>query len=285
MESGAAGRARNTMYESYWQLRAKPFESTGDAAFFYPSEAHQGSLLKLRYAIENRRSAALLVGAAGVGKTLIVRSLRQYLGDAYGPLVHLVFPELTAGELLAYVARGLGAKETSVGEAGVDRRVHAIEQVLADHVRRGKHAVVIIDEAHRLAGTPTFEALRLLTNFDIEGRPALTMLLVGQTPLLAALDRMPQLEERLAVKTLLRPLSAEETRAYVEHRLRAAGAERELFDSAALEAVHELAHGVPRRINRLCDLSLLIGYAEEQPIIGAAQVENVSHELVSISPE
>jgi len=273
------------MYESYWQLNKKPFEHVFDPAFFFPGEAHHGALLKLRYAIENRRTAALLVGTSGVGKTLLVRQLRQHLSPAFGPMVHLVFPEMSPAELLAYLASGLEGGQTPASHLGLDHNIRALEQALAENLRQGRHAVLVVDESHLLAGTETLEAMRLVTNFEVDGRPAMTLLLVGQPTLLPALDRMPQLEERLSVKSLLRPLTSEETGLYIQHRLGAAGAKREIFDAGAVEAVYQLTHGVPRRINRLCDLTLLIAYAEERTAINGEQVEGVAEELVSVGPE
>src|SRR4029079_12254184 len=100
------------MYEAYWQLQSRPFENSPDARFYYPSESHQGALLKLRYAIENRRGAALLAGALGTGKSLAVATLRRLLPDSFAPFVHLVFPDMPARELLAYLAAELGAPGT-----------------------------------------------------------------------------------------------------------------------------------------------------------------------------
>ncbi len=143
----------------------------------------------------------------------------------------------------------------------------------------------MIDEAQELAEAGTLETVRLLLNFEHEAVSAMTLLLVGQPALLPLLDRMPQLDERLAVKCLLRRLSLEETIGYIQHRLEAAGAGREIYDASALEAIHHLTLGVPRRINRLCDLTLLIGYAEERELISREQVEAVSEELVAVVPE
>ena len=92
------------MYEPYWQLETKPFENTSDARFYYPSESHQGALLKLRYALQNQRAAALLCGPAGLGKTLLVRTLARQLPETFRPFVHLVFPQLPPDQLLAYLA-------------------------------------------------------------------------------------------------------------------------------------------------------------------------------------
>jgi type II secretory pathway predicted ATPase ExeA len=108
---------------------------------------------------------------------------------------------------------------------------------------------------------------------------------VGQPQLLPALERMPGLESRLGVKCLLRPLNLEETISYVTHRLNAAGASHEIFTPEALTMLYQLTDGNPRRINRLCDLALLIGYAEEQMRINAPHIEAVANELVTVAPE
>jgi general secretion pathway protein A len=124
-----------------------------------------------------------------------------------------------------------------------------------------------------------------LLNFEWNGRPGMTLLLVGQTGLLPMLDRVPQLEERLGVKCLLRTFRESETAEYVAHRLQLAGANQPIFEEDALPALHNLTQGVARRINRLCDLALLIGYAEEWPSISAGHLESVSQELVAVVPE
>src|SRR3954451_8356227 len=93
-----------TMYETYWRLSSNPFENGADQRFYYPSEVQQGALLKLRYAVESRRGAALLTGAASSGKTLLVNALRKQLPDIFPPFVHLVFPQMTSREMLAYLA-------------------------------------------------------------------------------------------------------------------------------------------------------------------------------------
>ncbi len=122
-------------------------------------------------------------------------------------------------------------------------------------------------------------------NFEAEGRPALSLLLSAQPAILPMLERMPQLDERLGVKCLLRPFSLEETAAYATHRLKTAGAKRTIIDSDAFATLHELTGGVARRINRLCDLALLIGYAEERKTLSASHFEAVCQELVTIAPE
>ena len=132
------------MYENYWQLEAKPFENTADARFYYPAETHQGALLKLRYAVENRRVAALLAGAAGLGKSLIVQTLLRQLDESYSPHVHVVFPQMPPDQLLAYLAESLSGTEHIGGAASIERSVRSIERSLAENAEKGRHAVIEI---------------------------------------------------------------------------------------------------------------------------------------------
>ena len=273
------------MYESYWNLDRKPFEEAADAELYYPSESHQGALLKVRYAVESRRSAAVLAGASGTGKTLLVSLLKQHLPEEFRPFVHLVFPAMTPAELLALIADRLGAPAAISDRYDIETNVGRIERLLEENVDAERHAVLVIDEAHLISNTETAQTLRLLLNLEIGGRLAMTQLWVGQPKLLVHLDRMPDLEERLGVKSMLRPFSVEETMSYVTHRMASAGAEREVFDTSAQEALHELSAGIPRRINRLCDLALLIGFAEQRSEITSEQIESVSDELVTVTPE
>ncbi len=273
------------MYEAYWKLETRPFENTSDPRFYYPSEAHQGAMLKLRYVVESRRGAALLAGAPGLGKTLITQTLLSKLPDRFTPKIHLVFPQMPSDQLLAYLAEQLDGGRPVAAQQGVARNVRRIENAIVRGAENGRHAVLVIDEAHLLAAAGAMETLRLLLNFQFRGEPCLTLLIVGQPPLLPALERMPGLEERLGVKCLLRPFSMEETLSYISHRLTASGASGPIFEQEAMETVHQLTHGVPRRINRLCDLSLLIGFAEERQTIGSSQIEAVCDELVTVAPE
>ena len=129
------------------------------------------------------------------------------------------------------------------------------------------------------------ETLRMLLNFGPEGKPGMTLILAGQPGILPILDRTPQLEERLGVKCLLRPFTASETGQYATHRLQAAGAATPIIEAEALPTLFELTHGVARQINRLCDLALLVGFAEEQKSLTADHFEAVYRELVAVATE
>jgi len=271
------------MYEAYWRLDRKPFDNTADARFYYPGEAHQGALLKLRYAIENRHGGGVLAGSPGIGKTMLIRALIRELGEDYGPSVHITFPQMPPAELLAFLADELTGRSGASGS--VSQSVRTIRQALVENTKAGRHAVVFVDEAQVIENREVLEALRLLLNFEVAGRPAMSLLLVAQPALLPRLDRMPGLEERMGVKCLLRNFTLEETAAYIQHRMQAAGGDASMFDAEALTAVHELTRGTPRRINRLCDLALLIGYAEEHSRVTPDTVESVSDEPVTVTAE
>jgi general secretion pathway protein A len=273
------------MYENHWQLERRPFESNNsDVRFYYPGESHQGALLKLRYAVENRRPAALLSGASGCGKSMLIGQLRRHLAKQFSPQVHLVFPQMPAESLLAYLADELAAPGESRPN-NIEHTVRRIQAFLSQNVAQNQHAVVAFDEAQLLEDTRAWQALRLLLNFEVNGQSGLTLLLVGQPALLAQMDRMPAMEERLGVKCLLRPFTVDETAAYVNFRLQAAGAKKQIFEPAAMETLHAITHGLARQINRLCDLALLVGFAEERESIGAEQLDAVAEELVTVTPE
>jgi len=273
------------MYRDYWQLTTKPFEPAADRAAFFSSESHEGALSKLRYAVENRRGAVVLAGPAGVGKTLLVQLLTAELAERFSPRAHLVFPQMSSRDLLVYLAEQLGAPPADPPRHTVEECVRRLEFLLGQNAGQGRHAVIVIDEAHLLEDCGALETLRLLLNFEAASQPTLTLILVGQMGLVSAVDRLPSLEERIAVKTLVRAFTAEETAAYVRHRLEAAGATREIFTPDAVEALHYLGHGTPRQINRLGDLALLVGFADRLPQLTAQQIEAVSDELVTLAAE
>ena len=272
------------MYEAFWGLQTKPFEQTADSRFYYPSETHQGALLKLRYAIENRRGAALLSGEVGSGKTLLVQRLAAQLPKTCQPMAHVVFPLLSTAELMAYIADELSGQRTEQPPA-VSHSLRVIEQCLAEAAQQNRQVILAIDEGHLLASQGTLETLRLLLNLRPQEPTTLMLLLVGQSGLLSAVSRFPELDERFGVKCLLRPFAMEDSASYVQHRLQAAGATKAIFEPKAVEALHYLSHGSVRQINRLADLSLLIGFAEQREVINAAQVEAVAEELVAAAPD
>jgi type II secretory pathway predicted ATPase ExeA len=241
------------MYQAYWQLDSRPFEHSSDDAFFYAAESQRGALLKLRYVLENRRGAAVLAGESGLGKTLLAQRLLEELEPAFAPRVHLVFPQMPPDQLLTYLADQLTGQYSPI-TATIDQSVRRIERLLKANAQGGNHAVIAIDEAHLLKSAQSLETIRLLMNFQHEGQPVATC--------------------------LLSRLSAEETGRYIHHRLGAAGGKRTIFEQSAIETIFALTHGIPRQINRLCDLALLVGYGEELRTIADQHIESIHQELI-----
>ncbi|QDU54430.1 ExeA family protein [Aeoliella mucimassa] len=268
------------MYLEHWQLADKPFEPAADERFYFASQTHQGAMLKLRYALENGRGAALIAGPSGVGKTLLVEQLLAQLPASFVPVVHLVYPQMPAREMLAYLAARIAPNEDPQGlTPSVDQSWRRLEESLQGAAERDERPVVVVDEAHLLEDAGTLETVRLLLNLQQHGSPLLSIVMVGQPPLLSTLSRTPRLEERLDISALVEPLTVDETASYLQHRLAAAGAERNVLTDGAVDTLHQLAHGVPRRLNRLGDLALLVGYANGASMVDTELVRSVANEL------
>ncbi len=159
--------------------------------------------------------------------------------------------------------------------------------MLLENIERGSHPTVVVDESQLLETYGLLEPLRLLLNVAAErssGEAAWTLIMVGQEMTLAHIERYRSLDERLAVKCMVGRMRPEETIGYIQHRLRAAhGDAQKIFDSEALEAIECLSQGLPRRINRLCDLALMIGFAEEMPQITADVIDSVHADLAVVA--
>src|SRR5262245_8473710 len=202
---------------------------------------------------------ALLTGEVGSGKTLLTRALVDRLGDRY-EVGMILNPRLSPRQFLRTTARDLGVEDPAFHTNDV---LDQIQKRLLALDAQGRAAVVIVDEAHLIPGKPTFEEIRLLTNFQLDDRNLITVVLVGQPELRERLRHRTfrALTQRLGAEFHLVPLSLEDVREYVRHRLRIAGATRELFDEPALRMLHEASGGIPRVLNHLASQALIEGMA------------------------
>jgi type II secretory pathway predicted ATPase ExeA len=268
------------MYEQYWNLDSRPFESHFSPAFFFDSDTHLAARLKLRHVIDHRLGTGVLCGGIGTGKTAVASFLHHELAESCGPIAHLVFPKMPAAAFLAYIAAKLGAPESPADTRhSIDRTLVRIEAKLREASEQGKHPVLIVDDANLIDDVRVFECLQLLLNFQQDPACAFSLLFIGGLSLLGKLERIPQLNDRIAVRSVVEPLSHDDTIGYLIHRLRVAGAGREIFNQSALEAICERSAGIPRRINRLADLALVVGYADQLDVIGSKEIEAVAEDI------
>jgi general secretion pathway protein A len=272
------------MYESYWNLSGSPFENWGEEQFYFPSEVHETALLQMQYMIEGRRAAVALCGDCGMGKSLLTEMLADRLSESESPIARVVFPQLSGEQLLGYIADELTGQCGPTDEPP-RMTLRRLSDFLGENVDQNRHAVLVVDEAHLLNSPDQLETLRLLLNLRHDrhrGEAAITLVLVGQTTLLTNIERFRALDDRVATKCLLNRFTAAQTADYVQHRLRQVGGVCDtLFSPEAIETLHLRAMGIPRRINRLADLALMVGFAEETQRVEVRHIEGVHQELVA----
>jgi type II secretory pathway predicted ATPase ExeA len=270
------------MYESYWKLNGKPFSNRTDPRRFYRSKSHHSALLRLKYGFDNFAGPGLVLGLSGTGKSSLVKVFAAE-HSTMRPLIHIVFPALECDELLRLIAAELS--ESSLpnlpGTGGVFRGIHSS---LRRYAARGQQPLICIDDAHLLSDDALqFVVQPLLNLAESDSEIRFSILLVGQPLLSSKLRKHGELSERVAVTTPLIGFTASETAEYVTGCIQDAGGRADLFSSDALQRLYEVTAGNPRRINRLCDMALLVGFAERLPQISATQIDSVSSELMSAS--
>ena len=268
------------MYKAYWNLNCRPFDDGADPKFYYSGRSHQTCLLKLRYVIEQRKGCALLVGEHGTGKSFLSHVLEDELADENVRFVRLVIPQLSPSEMLQYFASQVGGGPASSG--AVEYTLLRLEEKMQEIAATGVHLVLVIDEAHLLA-QEHLSALRLLLNLREERRADFSLLLIGRVELLAQVRRQHALDQRVSVRAALTPLSVNEVREYVHDRTSAAGADREIFHANSAQTIWELSAGIPRRINQLCDLALLVGYADALQSLGPIEIKAAGEEIAAVA--
>ncbi len=266
------------MYESFYGLSSKPFQLNPDPTFYFGSKQHRRATAYLEYGLHQNEGFIVVTGEVGAGKTTIVRGLLGKLDPTKVVAGQLVSTQLDAEETLRMVAAAFGVRTQNLGKSDV---LLALEAFLVDVTRQGKRCLLIVDEAQNL--TPrAVEELRMLSNFQFETHALLQSFLIGQPEFRGIMQspHMQQLRQRVIAACHIGPMDQDETRGYVEHRLKCAGAKGlPQFDAGAFEAIYEASGGVPRRINTLCDRLLLSGFLAGKSSFARTDVEEVAREI------
>jgi general secretion pathway protein A len=270
------------MYESYWGLKEKPFENTPDSKYLYYAQQHKEALARLLYAVRERKGAALITGEYGSGKTLLSRVLWHELQQEHKYVSCFILnPRLSGLEFIQEIVHQFSGAEVSDNKIEL---FHSLHKILYANYNAGKHNVIMIDEAQAIENNDIFEELRLLLNFQLESSFLLTIILLGQPELKTKVLQLPQLSQRISVRYHLRALSEQETCEYIQHRLNTAGANKAIFTQEACEGVYVCSSGIPRRINNICDLALLVGFGDGLEVIDKETILKVNEDLEIPSP-
>lgn len=261
------------MYEGFYGFKEKPFSLLPDPAYFYDSKQHSAALTMFEYGLHNQAGFTVITGGIGCGKTTLIHYLIGRLeSDITLGLInntHESFGDLLHWVLLAFNLECRGKKKID--------RYQALNKFLAQEHRNGKRCILVVDEAQNL--TPhTLEELRMLSNVNVGREQLLQLVLLGQPELLELLRRpnLYQFAQRVVADYFIGPLTLEETRAYIRHRVSVAGGTPPLFTDAACDAVYEYSKkGIPRLINLLCDTALVYGYAAQEKRITEEIIKEV----------
>jgi len=264
------------MYKAFYGLSLNPFTVLPDPEFILPTRQHRMAMIMLESALMNGAPFFVLTGEIGTGKSTLVQNLlsSEERGITFGVINN---GQASIGELLQWVL--LAFKLPFTGKGKVE-----MYEILVDFVRQEfaqyRRVVLVIDEAHNL-DLATLEELRMLSNINVGKQQMLQMILVGQSQLKDKL-RQPELEQfaqRVVFDFHLTALSLDDSKTYIMHSLRVAGAEKlTIFTDAACESIHLYSGGIPRLINMICDMAMVYGFAEEQKVIGSKLVQAVAQD-------
>ncbi len=266
------------MYEAFYGLSSKPFQLNPDPNFYFASKQHRRAKAYLEYGVSRNEGFIVITGEIGAGKTMVLRSLIEGLHGSNVITGHLVTTQLGAEDTLRMVGAAFGFRVKDVPKSEL---LITLEAFLISQTSKGKRCLLVVDEAQNL--TPrAVEELRMLSNFQFGNQALLQSFLVGQPEFREILQQpeMEQFRQRVAATCHIGPLDLDETRGYIDHRLKCAGAkDKPSFDPDTIEVIYKASGGIPRRINGLCDRLLLAGFLAGRTHLTAADVQEVVQEF------
>lgn len=258
------------MYLEYWGLKRFPFENVPDPDFMYYSPEHEEALARLFYAIKGNKGIVMITGEIGSGKTTLSRVLMQQLSDTKFDIGLMTNPILKPLDFLREILYNLGLSPAR--NSPKSHMLKLLNEKLLENLRNDMSTLLILDEAH-LISRETFEEIRLLMNFQLNDRFMLTIVLLGQPELKDVLKEIKQLNQRIATRYHLNPFNFVETQNYIEIRLKKAGSANNIIDPQALDDIYDYSKGIPRVINNICDISLMVGFISKAKIVDSGVVK------------
>lgn len=265
------------MYEEYWGLSALPFQILPDASLYYPTAKHEDAVKRIMYAIKSSKGSFLLTGDIGAGKTVVVMLVMDKLfkeKDKY-EVALINHPTLELESFIRDMLQQFGIKGNFSDKMEM---IHAFHEWLISSYTRGKQAVLIIDEAHLIKDVNLLEEIRLFSDFQVNNHPLLTLVLVGQSEIRKTLQNIHTLDTRIAMKYHLFPLTVDETKDYIKHRMEAVGGGFGIFTESAIMDIYRFSGGLPREINKLCDMCLFETYLAQKKQVDSDIVQKVGSE-------
>lgn len=259
------------MYLEYWGFKKFPFDNVPDPEFFYLSKTHEEGLTRLIYAVERRKGCALLSGDPGTGKTILSKVFLQRISGRRFNVAMISNPCLDTTEFLQDVLYKLDFKDVPNSKVQI---LQVLNKRLIENMNDDRETVLVIDEAQLLT-EGTMEEIRLLLNFQLSNRFLLTIFLMGQPEMIEKIKRIKQLEQRIAIRYYLRPFNHEETAKYILFREKKAGGMKNVFSRQSIDLVFKHSNGVPRMINNLCDLALLVGSGAKKEMITSDLIKEI----------
>lgn len=271
------------MYLDFYLLKKEPFHVTPDPEFLFLSPSHKAALRALVYGVEERQGFVALLGEVGLGKTTILRSYLERVDQSQLKPIHLLHANLSFRELLHTLCQECGLEGTTENIAETITRLH---HVLIGEYQQGRNVALLVDEAQHMP-LETLEQLQMLSNLETSTQKLLQIVLVGQPEFEAKLNAqaLRQLKQRLVIRATIVPLTAEESRDYILHRLaKVRLADNPIFTRGALRAIITQAQGIPRVLNILCTNALIQGFVNGQPRISVKIAQEVIAEYTGKKP-
>jgi general secretion pathway protein A len=269
------------MYNAFFGLTSQPFSIAPNPEFMFLGNRHSEALAHLRYGLGDAGGFVLLTGEVGTGKTTVSRCLLAEL-PINTQVAFILNPTLSELELLAAICDELKIRYKKT-DASLKNLTDKITAKLSKNHQAGINTILIIDEAQHLQPA-VLEQLRLLTNLETNTKKLLQVILIGQPELQQLLQRqdLRQLAQRITARYHLMPLTMDEVRLYVQHRLQVAGCQRPVFNDAALKALFRFSGGIPRLLNLLCDRAMLGAYSQQRALVDARLVELAAGETLAV---